>query len=588
MNMQVRFLVMLFMVNSLLSAISASNNSIVLSMQDMNNRSISQAMVTAPFILQLELNDDDFIDSDIKYISGMDSFKHSPAMRHSHASTRNGKNIHKIIYRFVLQSDKKGTFTVGPFSLKDKTGKFIKSNRLIIVVADKVMLSDQVDAPKYMIESRLEQQNVHVGEKATAKVQFFDRIFVDNPTVVLPEFENLHVLSVEQDDVTTLQRIDGYDYAVTQWSINFYPLHAGSLVIDGIKVKFLDQRLEETSLAKGVFRRFGSMMKVQRELQTHPVNLTVVELPKKIGFKDVTAVGQFLKLVISINKKSIEQGQGLVVTLELFGDGNFEMMNSIPLILPHGFQSYDAGTIQINKDRTCKHSEFIVQAQEPGKYRIAPQKISYFDPHDDTYKTLYSNAIDIVVTAHQNIEKINDQEIEHNVIVQKVENVTSEKNVADYTILEPIVFCIKPELMISLWWYEILMYFLFFIFFMMIIYRYCVEKYIFTDDRWQHFMMFLQAKKSCKYAAYKNNAVVLYSLFINLFIALKVSSAGIINEDVIEQYLKLKNFSPEQIVQWRQFYSKLLRASFAHDDQLDTTVLFQESLVWLQQLKEKI
>jgi len=119
-------------------------------------------------------------------------------------------------------------------------------------------------------------------------------------------------------------------------------------------------------------------------------------------------------------------------------------------------------------------------------------------------------------------------------------------------------------------------------------YRYAIEKYILTHDRWQYFMIFFQAKKACKYAAYRNNAVVLYSLFIDLFIALKVSSAGVINEDVIEQYLKLKEFTPEQIMQWRQFYSRLLRASFAHEDQSDTTALFKESLVWLQQLKEKV
>ena len=588
MKLQLKFLVKFFIVISSLNALFASDGSIILSIQDMNNRSISQAMVQSPFILQLELNDDDFVDNDVKYISGMDSFKHSPAMRHSYACTRNGKTIHKAIYRFVLQSDKKGTFTVGPFSLKDKTGKFIKSNRLIIIVADKVVVSDPVEAPKYMVEGNLKQNSVYVGQKATLKVQFFDRIFVDKPTVVFPEFENLQILSIEQDDIKKVERIHGYDYAVTQWSINFYPTRVGFLVIDGLKIKFLDQRLEETSLAKGVFRRFGSMMKVERDLPVKPVNLEVLQLPKKIGITNIVAVGQFLKLVMSVNKKSIEQGEGLIVTMELFGDGNFEMMHSIPLVLPQGFQSYDAGTIQINKDRTCKRSEFIVQAQEPGKYRITPQKISYFDPRDDTYKTLQSNVVDIVVTANGNIQKINEQDFQQNFIEQDVQNINSEKNIEDSTILEPIVISVNPQFMISLWWYKALIYLLLSILCMMMMYRYGVEQYIFTADRWQHFMMFLQAKKICKYAAYKNNAVVLYSLFINLFIALKVSSAGIINEDVIEQYLKLKKFSPEQIVQWRQFYSKLLRASFAHDDQLDTTVLFQESLVWLQQLKEKV
>ena len=94
--LQARFL----LVGLIFSIISASDESIVLSMQDMNNRSIEQAMVQSPFILQLELNNYEAA-NDVKYISGMDNFKHSPAMRHSHISTYNGKTVQKIIYRFV-------------------------------------------------------------------------------------------------------------------------------------------------------------------------------------------------------------------------------------------------------------------------------------------------------------------------------------------------------------------------------------------------------------------------------------------------------------------------------------------------------
>ena len=142
--------------------------------------------------------------------------------------------------------------------------------------------------------------------------------------------------------------------------------------------------------------------------------------------------------------------------------------------------------------------------------------------------------------------------------------------------------------MISSIWYIIFIYVFLFAFCIMLLYRYGVKKYIFTHEKWQHFIIFLQAKKMCKIAAYKNNAVVLHLIFENLFIALKVCSAGMIHEELIEQYFMDKGFSHEQIMQWRIFYSKLLQASFDQYGQSNSPVLFQESLIWLQRLKEKI
>jgi len=563
--------------------ILGSDNVIVLSMQDMNNRSIRQAMVHTPFILQIELNDDVLIETEVKYISGMDNFKHSPAMRHSLVSANNGKSVRKIIYRFVLQSEKKGTFTIGPCFFKDKTGKFIKSNRLIINVAHEVVLSDKTEVPKYMIQTQFDKKVVKVGEKATLHVQFLDRIFVDDPAIVLPEFENIQLLDVKKNETTTLQHIKGYDYAVKQWTIDFYPKKHGLLIIDGIKIKFLDQKLEETSRSKGVFRRFGSMMKVERSVVMSPMRLEVLALPKHPDGQDIITVGQFSKLELSVNKKSIEQGQGLILTTEICGDGNFEMMHTISLKLPKYFQFYDAGTSIIDKDRKFIHSEFIVQAQEPGMYYIEPQNIHYFDPVENIYKTLESNSIDITITPNLDIQKIQPQEVDFCTLKK-----SDDKNSIEYyTILDQYYWPHAFTSIIPFIWYQVILYFLLFILFVMMIYRYGIQRYVFTHDTWQRFMMFLQAKKACKYAAYKQDAIAFHSIFIDLFIKLKVARVGIINEDFIEHYLQNNNFTDDQIVQWKNFYSNLLQASFAQKDQLHVIDLYKESLMWLQLLKEK-
>lgn len=564
------------------------DQSIVLSIQDMNNRPIQQAMIHSPFILQIELNNKDFIEVETPYVAGMDNFKYSPAMRHSHSSTVNGETVKKTIYRFVLKGEKKGTFTVGSVQLKDRRGKSFRSNKLLIKVDDAVVLSDLTEVSKYFVECFINKKSMYVGEIATLHVKFLDRIYVDNPQVVLPEFQHVKIVSIEKKDTTTLEVLNGYDYAVTEWLIKFYPINQGSLLIDGIKVTFLDQRLEEKMLSKGAFRRFGSMIKIAQDMYASPVALQVLGLPEQQGFQNVTAVGQFSKLEVSVNKNVTQEGQGLILSTELIGDGNFEMIAPINLRLPNGLEFYDADTVSIDKDRKSKHAEFVIQAQYPGNYHIVAQKLHYFDPVDHTYKIVQSNSIDITITENIDFKKFQNQSDQHDLCNNETDINKDVKHNVQIDDVGHESFNTRMLVMIPIAWYRLLMFGLLLILLIMMMYRYGFKEYIVTSLYWQHCIIFSRAKKACKVAAYKNNGVVLYSVFINLFIALQVSSAGAIDKVIIEKHLKYKGFSENQIVQWKSFYARLLQASFAQRDQMQNAILFQDSLKWLKLLKEKI
>ena len=75
----------------------ASESSIVLRMQDMNHKPISQAMCKAPFILQVELkNLDGYTDIHLmQYIAGIENFKTSRSMSSHNVSIDNGKKQQK-------------------------------------------------------------------------------------------------------------------------------------------------------------------------------------------------------------------------------------------------------------------------------------------------------------------------------------------------------------------------------------------------------------------------------------------------------------------------------------------------------------
>lgn len=557
-----------------------------ISIQDMNYRMIDQAKAQTPFILQLELDHKHFIDYDIKHIPGLHNFKHSPVIKHSIVSSCNGQPCYKTIYKFILKSEKKGTFIVGPFILKDKKDQCIKISRYSISVGDEIILSDQVEAEKYMTVSWFEKNSLFVGEKGTLHVQLFDRVFVDTPSVVFPDFQYFKILDVAQADTTSIQNINGYDYLVTQWAIDFYPTCDGILTMQDMKIKFFEQRSQETSLSRGVFRRFGDMITVARELDLQPLQIDVYPLPESNNFYDVKAVGQFTDLRLSVNKNFVMQGQGLVLTTELFGMGNFEMLDFKKLILPQEFQYYDAGDMKINDQRTCKRSEFIVQANEPGNFEIAPQEFDYFDPIDQQYKKLYSNAITIAVDADIELQKYRESQIIS--LQDELSNPHRVQSIFDYKILSNDKVFKYGLAMVSLWWYQLLLYILLCIWICMMIYRYFLIEYVFVHDSWNRFFIFLCARIACQRAQSKNKPCMLHAIFFYLFVSLRVATAGAMHSQDIEKYLKDHDFSDNQIVQWRNFYSKLLRVSFTAHDELDSSVLFQESFIWLQQLKEKV
>lgn len=553
--------------------------------QDMNNCIIDQVKVQSPFILQVEFDDPDK-NYEIKNIPGLEYFKHSPCVKNSIAFINNGHLLYKNIYKFILKNDKKGRYSVGPLFFKNKSGQILKLPRIGIVIADETIISSTrpSQAPQHFVKVELDKKSVYVGEHNSIQLKFFDRVFVENPSIIFPNFENIKIFDVRKKDIRSIESIDGYNYIVTEWDVEFYPTDRGIVDLFDIKINFFQKQLERSSGSKGAFRRFGSMITVERDVNVPPLSLKVNTLPNKEKMQAVGAVGNFSQLMISVNQSKISQGQGLVLTVKLCGSGNFEMIDFESLSLPKNFQYYDARTQKIDSARTFKQFEFIVQINESGSYQIPCQHLSYFDPAQGVYKILKSNSLDIIVTSQR---IITDEDTHQKNNTGETPEDTMGTNIAAYTILKQKRLSILSTI-ISFVWYKFFLYFLLFFLIIMMVYRYIIKKYILSHYVLQRYMIFLLARKALKRALLKNDIGQLYPVFLHLFIALDCAHAHIINKEIIELYLKDHNFSLEQVAQWRAFYSKILQGSFAQSNEFNSDILFRESFVWLQKLKEKI
>ena len=567
--------------------VHASQSSVVLSIHDLNDKPIEQAMVQSRFILQVSINNFETA-TDISHIPGMDRFQYYFADQQSNFSMHNGRRVSQIIYRFVVRADTKGSYKVGPLVVEDMKHRKIESNVISISIGDQIISKHQgTQLEKYIITTQLEKQPVYVGEKNSLHVHFLSKKPINQSEIIWPQPENMVFTRAEKKQSINFQHANGQEYTDTEWIVDFYSIKAGLSIIEDISVRFIDQQLEDNVFGRGFLNFMGAMMGIQQEMRARPIGMQVLELPKIQGFQDVTAVGQFSTLAVSVNKNSVQQGQGIILAEDIFGDANFEMINLSPLILPEGLVLYDSQAPSVDKSRTRKHYEYIIQAQAPGEYHIDAQQFNYFDPIDHQYKSLYSNPFDIIVTESLMTQSLSDDQYQQ-FLLDEEDQENKEENIKKYHVLEQKYTRAYQKIMVPYFWYSLLLYFFGLIFLLMMTYRYIIQKYLFTNDTFRYYIIFFQAKRACEIAAKNHEVIALHPLFIDLFVHLKVESLGVIKEEMIERYLKKKGFSDELVAQWKIFYTKLLHVSFDRSEKKNDTLLFDEALLWLARLKEKI
>ncbi len=576
----------------LVSNFGVASSEIILSMQDMNHKPIKQAMCQAPFILQVELrNLDGYTDVHLmQYILGIENFKASRSMTSRNISIDNGKKTVKTLYNFVLRSDKKGNFTLGPLGLKDASGNLIRSNRLIVPVGDEIVVSEKYLKDKYFMTMNINKKQAYVGEKLTLTIKFFDRLFVDDLHLQFPDLENICIVKSKNNVHKNMVVIDEEEYSVTEWVFDMYGLKPDSFIIQNIYAAFFAPDLESKFKFGGSFDFFRSLHKSQQQVAAQPIKIEIMPLPDHKDFHDIVAVGQFSKFTISTQQNTMPAGQGIALTTELFGTGNFEMMQSPSLVLPEGFKYYDSNMMTIDEKRSYKHCEFVVQATTPGIYHIEPQSFVYFDPTDKQYKILHSNALDITITpATQLSQSASLPDLGLDEVTE--DNEQGFKSLQDFSVIEQGAVHAQSPLMIPASKFQLLLWFLLCMWFLCIVYQHGIHTHVVQDHRVQNFMIFLQAKKACNIACKEQQVSRLYPIFIQLFQRLMKLNAGKLHDADTLQYLMDRKFSDEQIQAWKIFYEQILQASFSSifvtQQQAVSQKLFEEALQWIQLLKGK-
>jgi hypothetical protein len=126
--------------------------------------------------------------------------------------------------------------------------------------------------------------------------------------------------------------------------------------------------------------------------RTKPLSLEVRALPAAGRPRDFSgAVGKF-KLALELDREEITAGEPLTVDVVLEGQGNLKTVEVPELPTPDDFRTYDpkteekfgAGPSGFGGE---KRWEFVLVPSSPGRYKLGPLSLSYFDPSQKRYVT---------------------------------------------------------------------------------------------------------------------------------------------------------------------------------------------------------
>ncbi len=564
-----------WLIGFLLYCGSCFGASISMRVLDMDGLPIEQAGAGRPFIIELSMADVSHMGQP-PVIAGVETFDVKNAgMR---IMTVNGKSTSKYLYE--VRIDKTGSYLIGPATFTQNNQKLI-SNTVSIVVG-KEQIGEQRDASRVqkhspvLLRLSVDHDRAVVGERITCSLRFY---------LVDPDISVRQLIEQESKDFRKknvrgpkqgTEFLDGVEYSYIEWKWDVYPHKTGSYVIPAYGADY-DREIERDDFWGGLGRFMGNRIETKR-VYSNAVLLVVDELPKTD--KQIQGIGSFTALNMIAKPSVAKQGEGVVVAVEVIGDGDpdsiiFSELKGIPKSLKY-YDSKQVALESSGKEQTGKRFEFIVQGLKTGSWKIPAQSFYYYDVRQRVFKELHSAPLTITVmpgaVAQSSFMKDGGADQGGN----------ESDLIAD--IHDGPWYPVRSSRMLP-WWLFLLL--------------------VFGPIGWMLYRMFgrfFQRRARVNYRAkrasnafraarqrlarckQKNDLQRLYRIFIELFADRWHMSVAAISAPYIEKRLQDIGMNKEQSVEWKKFFSDITERAFGSSVDKEE-ILLSRAKQWIDQLE---
>ncbi len=337
----------------------------------------------------------------------------------------NGRMTSSLQYNYILTPRNKGSFRIGPVTVKQK-GKEAATSRIAIEVVEgkappagsQRSGTSGAKASEVFIRTKVDKHEAYVGEQITLTFQLFSRIRFWSD----PEYDPPSTIGFWKEDLPPQNSyytdIKGDRYRVTEIKTALFPTSAGALGIGPAKLTYEPDAFRSGdpfdifNRARGARNRSG-----KQTMHSDSLTVQVMPLPQEGRPPSFTGtVGKF-QFEASVDKKEVKANEPVTLKVKIWGDGNVATATIPDLALSESFKVYDSGsntstTKQNYRLRGQKEYTRVIVPRFGGEYELPAISFSYFDPEKKEYVTHASSAFPLVVEGPRNNPELAQNEVE--------------------------------------------------------------------------------------------------------------------------------------------------------------------------------
>ena len=540
--------------------------------------------VGIPFLLEVVVdNAPDSIGA--PEVDGLEKFSRINSLSMTRATITNGVVSKKRIFQYTIKAAKPGKYILGP-ALLDVDGDSYRSDQVDIEVSLQSSTENVKDEKKkrgVIVEASVDKGNLFVGEQALFKIKayYFGGAKIDG--ISEPDFQKFSATKLEGPFKRREKRGDEVrEYF--EWRSLIFPKEFGEIVIPAITIQYAVEERDDRSRGLWGFVGLSHSYALKKHAYSNAIKINSSLLPNNKN--EIKAIGHFRSFSADVDRKKGQEGEGIILSLTLEGEGNFEMLEYPKLRLPSTLKAYESSHDIVNlsnslTDRAKKFS-YVVQGVKPGTWEIPRQSFLYFDTGSKSYKKIKTNPIMLTIEALASVP-VKEKNPDSKDLPQTVDRNDSKVcPIRNYGPWFPVAQHKIP------WWIFFVITFCSGIFVFVPIFGrvfLCYRKIVEPERKKRK--AFKLARKKLLSEQKKNNILALYDIF-NTLISDKLGiDKGALSEDIIAKKFLVCGLEKKKIDEWGDFYSTLAGFVFFREkvDQSKYNKIFEMADKWIEELE---
>ncbi len=320
----------------------------------------------------------------------------------------NGRSSYKKTYSYYLQPNQTGKFNIGQAEITIN-GKVYKTTPINIMISAAVVSpnsgnnAESIASEHIHLVAEISNSNPFLNEGITVvyKLYVSQQISVsnwrpiDNPIYADFWSQNIDINRLEPKQGTF--QGEPYRYVILRKTV-LYPQKTGKLKMEPLRLSIT------VDVPTDRFDIFGRRQyeRLDKTIAAGAQTISVKPLPQENKPASFTgAVGEF-NFKVSASKKSLKASESFIINAEVSGKGNLKLFDLPKLTVPSALELYDPEhsedvSTNLNGMYGDITDSYTIVPRAKGKYPIPSLEFSYFDPKTETYKTLKSEEMLIIV-----------------------------------------------------------------------------------------------------------------------------------------------------------------------------------------------